>query len=66
MPLPASRPGRIALAVLASISLTSGVLAWRDLGRRPAGAVRGDKRIWRVAILLNSGNSVAYWLFGRR
>jgi hypothetical protein len=41
-------------------------LTWRDLRRRPAGAVRGKKRLWRVASTLNTTGSVAYWLFGRR
>jgi hypothetical protein len=41
-------------------------LTWRDLSRRPATAVRGKKRMWRVASLLNTSGSVTYWLFGRR
>ncbi|HEY6474808.1 MAG TPA: hypothetical protein VIY26_18075 [Acidimicrobiales bacterium] len=41
-------------------------LTWRDLGRRPDAAVRGKKRMWRVASLLNTSGSVTYWLFGRR
>jgi hypothetical protein len=39
---------------------------WRDLSRRPAAGVRGKKRTWRVASLLNTSGSVTYWLFGRR
>ena len=38
----------------------------RDLRRRPDAAVRGNKRIWRVAASLNTTGSVAYWLVGRR
>jgi hypothetical protein len=41
-------------------------LTWRDLSRRPAAAVRGKKRMWRLASLLNTSGSVTYWLFGRR
>ena len=41
-------------------------LTWRDLSHRPAAAVRGKKRMWRVASLLNTSGSVTYWLFGRR
>ena len=41
-------------------------LTWRDLRRRPASAVRGNKRIWRLASMANTSGSVAYWLFGRR
>ena len=41
-------------------------LTWRDLRRRPASAVRGKKRMWRIASMVNTSGSVAYWLFGRR
>jgi hypothetical protein len=41
-------------------------LTWRDLRRRPASAVRGNKRLWRLASMANTSGSVAYWLFGRR
>jgi hypothetical protein len=41
-------------------------LTWRDLSRRPDAAVRGKKRMWRTASLLNTSGSVTYWLFGRR
>ena len=41
-------------------------LTWRDLSRRPAAGVRGKKRMWRLASLLNTSGSVTYWLFGRR
>ena len=60
------RPPPPAVAALALASTVSGALAWRDLLRRPPGQVRGSKRFWRALILLNPGNSVLYWLFGRR
>ncbi len=41
-------------------------LTWRDLRKRPDEAVRGNKRIWRMASALNTSGSAAYWLFGRR
>ena len=41
-------------------------LTWRDLGRRPAAAVRGPKGLWRLAATMNTTGSLAYWLFGRR
>jgi hypothetical protein len=41
-------------------------LTWRDLRARPAGQVRGNKKIWQVASALNTSGSAAYWLFGRR
>jgi hypothetical protein len=44
----------------------AGSLAWRDLNRRSPAQLRGSKRMWRVLLALNPGNSVLYWLFGRR
>jgi hypothetical protein len=41
-------------------------LTWSDLRRRPDAAVRGKKRMWRIASALNTTGSVTYWLFGRR
>jgi hypothetical protein len=41
-------------------------LTWLDLRRRPDAAVRGKKRMWRIASALNTSGSVTYWLFGRR
>ena len=38
----------------------------RDLRRRPAAAVRGPKRLWRVWATTNTTGSLAYWLVGRR
>jgi hypothetical protein len=42
------------------------VLAWRDLDRRSEDQVRGTKRLWRLLVSINPGNSLFYWLVGRR
>jgi hypothetical protein len=55
-----------AVAALAFAATVSGTLAWRDLNRRSDGQIRGSRRLWRVLIAMNPGNSVLYWLFGRR
>ncbi len=63
------RPTKIPRPLLVGLiaaELISAVLAWRDLARRDDAQVRGAKSGWRVFITLNPGNSVAYWLFGRR
>lgn len=60
------RPPPPAITALALASTVSGTLAWRDLSRRSPADVRGSKRFWRVVIALNPGNSLLYWLFGRR
>ncbi len=55
-----------ALLVIVPLEVVAAVLARRDLSRRADAEVRGSKRFWRVFVLLNPGNAVLYWLFGRR
>ena len=54
------------LAVILVVHVILVRLTWRDLARRPDTAVRGRKRLWRVASGLNTTGSIAYWLFARR
>ena len=54
------------IGVALVIHLILVTLTWRDLRTRPDAAVRGRKRLWRVAATMNTTGSVAYWLFGRR
>jgi hypothetical protein len=61
-----SRPKRIALVFLVLAEVGLAVLTWRDLRHRPADEIRGSKRLWRVISTINPGNSVAYWLVGRK
>jgi hypothetical protein len=42
------------------------LLAWRDLGRRHHDQVRGNPKMWRALIAIQPGNSLIYWLLGRR
>lgn len=51
---------------LVVVDLVMATVAWRDLNRRPEGEIRGTKRFWHVVILANPGNSIVYWLFGRK
>lgn len=57
---------KILLGFVAVIGILSCALAWRDLARRGNQEVRGSKIIWRIFISLNPGNSLLYWLFGRK
>jgi hypothetical protein len=50
---------------LVAVEVASAVLAWHDLNHRSEGEIRGSKKGWRVIILANPGNSIAYWAFGR-
>ncbi len=54
------------LVALIAVDLVSCVLAWRDLRDRSEDEVRGGKRLWHVVIVANPGNSLAYWLIGRK
>ncbi len=60
------KPKRLLTAVIVPVQITLAVLAWRDMARRTDDQVRGPKRFWRVFVAINPGNSVAYWLIGRR
>ncbi len=57
---------KLALTIIVPIQFALAALAWRDMSRRSDDQVRGKKLLWRVFVGLNPGNSVAYWLFGRR
>ena len=61
-----SRPKRIALVVVVLAEVALAALTWRDIRNRPAGEIRGSKRLWRIISTINPGNSVAYWVVGRR
>ena len=56
---------QVVLALVA-VQTVSAAFAYRDLAKRPDETVRGKKRMWRIIMALNPGNSLAYWLFGRR
>ena len=57
---------RLVVTVVVPIQVLLAVLAWRDMSRRTDAQIRGTKRLWRVFVLLNPGNSLLYWLLGRR
>ena len=57
---------KLLAAVIVPIQIASAVLAWRELSRLSDDQVRGNKRLWRMAVLINPGNSLAFWIFGRR
>jgi hypothetical protein len=57
---------RLLAAILVPAEVLLAVLAWRDLDRRTGDQVRGNERLWRVAVVINPGNSILYWLLGRR
>lgn len=56
----------VILAIIVPIQVALAILAWRDLNGRADDQVRGRKQIWRVFVVMNPGNAMFYWLFGRR
>ena len=62
---PRSPAQRSLAGVLIAVSLGLVAVAERDLHRRAATQVRGDKRLWRI-VCLNAIGAVGYLLWGRR
>ena len=60
------KPNKYVVAAVAAIEAVVAGLTFRDLKRRPPERIRGSKRFWRVISLIHPGNSIAYWLVGRR
>jgi hypothetical protein len=60
------RPNRKVVVAVVAVEVVVAILAYRDLARRPAELVRGPKKLWRIVIGMNPGNSLLYWLLGRR
>jgi hypothetical protein len=66
MRLPKTKRGTVILGAVVVAQTVSSVLAWRDLAERSDDQVRGPKNLWRFIVTINPGNSLAYWLVGRR
>jgi hypothetical protein len=60
-----SPPQRLVALVTMIVSLALVTTAERDLHRRSADEVRGDKRVWRL-VCLNALGALAYLRWGRR
>jgi hypothetical protein len=60
------KPRKEVIVAVVAVQAVSAAFAFRDLARRDDDEVRGPKLLWRVIIGVNPGNSLAYWLFGRR
>jgi hypothetical protein len=60
------KPSKPVLLAVAGVQAVSALVAWRDVSARPDSDVRGSKTFWRVFVLMNPGNSLAYWIVGRR
>lgn len=61
-----SRSQKRAVAVAGVVEVVMTVAAWRDLATRPASGVRGPKKAWGIAALVQPVGPVAYFALGRR
>jgi hypothetical protein len=60
-----SRTQRLWLLVLTAGSVLLVIAAERDIQRRPADRVRGNRLLWRL-VSLNALGSLSYFRWGRR
>jgi hypothetical protein len=60
------KPSKPVLGVIVALQVASCALAWRDLAQRSDDQVRGRKNLWRIFITVNPGNSIIYWVAGRK
>ena len=62
--LSGTQKGAIALSGAVQLALLAAALV--DIYRRPAGEIRGGKRLWVAAAFVNYVGPISYFLFGRR
>lgn len=55
-----------AVVAVGAVETALTLAAWRDLASRPAGRVRGPKKAWSVAVMLQPVGPLAYFALGRR
>ena len=60
---PAARFGTV---IVGAAQLAFLVAAQRDISRRPAEQIRGSKKFWRLATLVNFIGPGSYFAFGRK
>jgi hypothetical protein len=61
-----SRPQRRAIIGAVVLQTLLAAAALLDQRRRPSEQVRGSKKLWAVAALVNFVGPLAYFVFGRR
>ena len=57
---------RLAIAAAGLVQVSLQVAALRDMRRRDARRVNGDKRVWAAASFVNFIGPLAYFAFGRK
>ncbi len=57
---------RTAVKLAGGIQLGLTALALTDIARRPAAQIRGSRKLWTLAALVNFIGPICYFLIGRR
>ena len=57
---------KVAIVLSGVVQLGLLAAALVDIYRRPAGEIRGTKRLWTLAAFINYVGPISYFLFGRR
>lgn len=57
---------KFVLLTLTCVQVSLSTTAWVDLARRPAGQLRGSKRMWLPLIAVNWVGPLAYFGYGVR
>ncbi|HEX4686330.1 MAG TPA: hypothetical protein VH228_06085 [Nocardioides sp.] len=60
------KPSNEVVVTVVALEAVSAAFAFRDLARRQDDQVRGPQLLWRILIGMNPGNSLLYWIAGRR
>lgn len=61
-----SRSQKTVVSAVAAVEVALTLAAWRDLASRPAEGVRGSKKYWALAALVQPVGPLAYFAVGRR
>ncbi len=56
--------GRVVIMAVLQVALL--IAALRDLRRRPAEAINGNKHLWTAVVFINFVGPIAYFVFGRK
>jgi hypothetical protein len=55
-----------AIVVGGTVQIGLLLAALMDIYRRPTEQIRGDKRLWTLAVFVNFVGPISYFLFGRK
>ena len=60
------KPSRPVIVVLVVLHIIVTAITLKDLSQRSDAQIRGPRWFWRAFTPLQMGNSVVYWLVGRK